>query len=110
VPAGLKYKTTSTIASISGDVLFTSNTICSGDSGGPAIIEGSPRTVVGVASFGEGSAGGGEPPCPSSRDGYNLIEPFLGLIDGSMIAAGDCPFVAEEACNSVDDDCDGMVD
>jgi V8-like Glu-specific endopeptidase len=109
MPSGLKYKTTSTIGSISGDVLLTSNTICQGDSGGPAIIEGSPRTVVAVASFGEAGTAE-EPACPSSRDGYNLVEPFLGLIDASMIAAGDCPFVAEESCNSVDDDCDGMVD
>ncbi len=102
--AGLKYETTSTIESISGDVLATSETICRGDSGGPAILEGPPRVVVGVASFGE------EGNCPSSHDGYNLVEPFLGLIDASLIAAGDCPFEAEESCNSVDDDCDGMVD
>jgi len=102
--SGLKYKTTSTIRSIMGEVLHTANTICQGDSGGPAIIEGIPRTVIGVASFGEA----GE--CPSSRDGYNLVQSFTGLVDAAMLAAGDCPLESEEECNSVDDDCDGMVD
>jgi hypothetical protein len=102
--SGLKYTTTSEISSIMGNVLLTSMTICPGDSGGPAILEGPPRVVVGVASFGEA----GE--CPSRTDGYNLVEPFVGLIDAAIIAAGDCPFESDEVCNAIDDDCDGTVD
>ncbi len=105
---GDKYTTTARVRSIIGDVLNTSMTICPGDSGGPAIIEGSPRIVVGVASFGIRDQ------CPSSSDGYNLVEPFLGLIEASIIGAGECPYDSPaertEDCNSVDDDCDGTID
>jgi hypothetical protein len=102
--AGLKYKTTSTVETVRSSVLNTSETICSGDSGGPAILETPARRVVGVASYGIADS------CPSSVDGYNLVEPFLGLVDAALIAAGDCPFVADETCNSVDDDCNGTID
>ena len=102
--AGTKYKTTGTVLSVSGNVLYTRNTICQGDSGGPMIIESPVRRVVGVASFGEAEA------CPSSQDGYNSIQAFLGLIDGAVIASGGCPSMGAETCNSVDDDCDGEID
>jgi V8-like Glu-specific endopeptidase len=102
--SGLKYKTTSRIASVSGGVIYTSNTICSGDSGGPMILETPERRVVGTASFGEAEA------CPSRQDGYNRVDLFLGLIDAAIIGSGGCPIASEEECNSVDDDCDGTID
>ncbi len=102
--SGQKYKTTGTITNADPRVLYSSQNICQGDSGGPMILEGSPRTIVGVASFGQ-SAG-----CPSSRDGHNRIDTWLGLIDRAIYASGGCLPSGEETCNSIDDDCDGSFD
>ncbi len=60
--------------------------------------------VIGVASFGEAGS------CPSSRDGYNRVDQFLGMIDEAIIASGGCPEATDETCNSIDDDCDGTID
>jgi V8-like Glu-specific endopeptidase len=105
--SGTKYTRTSLVNTVSGGVIFTANTICQGDSGGPMIIEGATeadRRIVGVASFGEADA------CPSRQDGYNRLDQHLGMIDGAIIASGGCPGPTTEACNSVDDDCDGTID
>ncbi|MDW8362112.1 MAG: S1 family peptidase, partial [Myxococcales bacterium] len=103
--AGVKRSRESTIMAYRGGVLFTAATICSGDSGGPAIAEDLPqREVFGVASFGDAGA------CPSRADGYNAVEPFLPLIDSVLRSVGACPASGEERCNSLDDDCDGTVD
>ncbi len=104
-PAGIKYRTTGTLDSIqSNGVLLTSMTICSGDSGGPAIQEGEPRQVIGVASFGQAGQ------CPSAQDGYNAVYNNLDLIDRALVIAGHCPTASAEVCNGVDDDCNGQVD
>jgi V8-like Glu-specific endopeptidase len=103
-PAGLKYKTTGTLGNIVDTVLYTEQVICSGDSGGPMIQETPERRVVGVASFGQAGA------CPSSRDGYNALFGHLDLIDRALVLAGECIDLGDEACNSLDDDCDGDVD
>ena len=103
--AGVKYETTGTLNNVDATVLYGSMNICSGDSGGPMILEGEgERHVVGVASFGEAMR------CPSSRDGHNRVDVLMGIVDEALLEAGDCPFEAEEACNSIDDDCDGSVD
>ncbi len=102
--SGTKYLTTGTLNSIDANVLYSSMNICSGDSGGPMILEGSPRRIVGVASFGQAES------CPSSRDGHNRIDRLSGIVDEALLEAGDCPGVSDEACNSVDDDCDGTID
>ncbi len=109
--SGTKLRTTGTISTVEGGVIFSAGNICSGDSGGPLILEGEVRQVAGVASFGSGTAPGGS--CPSIRDGHNRIDTFLGLIDAALFEAGHCPWEGEgreEVCNSVDDNCDGEVD
>ncbi len=103
--AGLKYEATGTLDSIQPDGVFYSHQIiCSGDSGGPMIQEGSERRVVAVASFGQANS------CPSSQDGYNGVYVQLDLIDRAMILAGHCVNRGDEICDSIDDDCDGMID
>ena len=105
--SGTKYTRTSLVNTVSGGVIFTASTICQGDSGGPMIIEGATaadRRIIGVASFGEANA------CPSRQDGYNRLDQHLGMIDQAIIASGGCPQATAEACNSIDDDCDGTID
>lgn len=102
--AGLKYTGTGTLDLISGTVLYSSMIICSGDSGGPAIQEGTPRQVVGVASFGQAES------CPSDRDGYNGLWEQLDLIDRAVVIGGGCVDLGEELCDSADNDCDDTID
>lgn len=102
-PAGLKYKGGGVVTRIAGGVIYTEQTICQGDSGGPMIEEGPTRRVIGVASFGQAGS------CPSSTDGYNVVSDHLDLIDRAMVIAGQC-LGGEEVCNSLDDDCDDVVD
>lgn len=101
---GEKYTGDGVLDAIRDGILYTSMTICSGDSGGPLIQELPERMIVGVASFGEAGA------CPSRQDGYNAVFNQLDLIDRAMILAGHCVDLGEERCNSLDDDCDGDVD
>lgn len=101
--SGVKYKGDGVLEAVTAGVLLTQEVICSGDSGGPMIQEMPLRQVIGVASFGQAGA------CPSSRDGYNAVFNNLDLIDRGFALAGQC-LGGDETCNSLDDDCDGMVD
>ena len=101
---GLKYRTTSTVNSIIGNVIYGDNTICSGDSGGPIIQEGAERRVFGVASFGQADS------CPSPTDGWNGLWEFLPIIDRAILLSGECVDRGAEECNSLDDNCDGTID
>ncbi len=105
--SGQKFTRTGTLNRIDGSVLISAGNICQGDSGGPMIYEGSPRQVVGVASFGRSATGDA---CPAIEDGHNTIDGHLGIIDMAIFESGGCPFEAPEVCNSLDDDCDGGVD
>ena len=105
--SGRKYRRTGAIARVGGGVITSAGNICQGDSGGPMILEGEPRQVVGVASFGRSST---ENACPAAEDGHNTLDGHLGLIDLAILETGGCPFEVVEACNSIDDDCDGGVD
>ena len=106
--SGTKLETTGLVSRVDAGVLYSSMNICEGDSGGPMILEGAPREIVGVASFGQGTVGGSA--CPSTNDGHNRVDIYLGMIDAALYEAGDCPVMGEESCNSLDDDCDGTID
>ncbi|MEM9075137.1 MAG: trypsin-like serine protease, partial [Myxococcota bacterium] len=106
--SGRKMKTTGAITSIQGNVIISRQNICQGDSGGPMVLEGSPREIVGVASFGRSTAPGAT--CPSAEDGHNRVDVLLGMIDEALLEAGDCPVMEEEICDSIDNNCDGVID
>lgn len=108
---GVKYRTTTTLESITDVVLTARNAICQGDSGGPILLESDgtrPREIVGVASYGQTMAGG--PSCPAVLDAWNRVDLELDLIDRAILASGGCIDRGDETCNSLDDDCDGTVD
>ena len=105
--SGQKFKTTGPITRVDEEILYSRRSICSGDSGGPMILESDPRQIVGVASFGRGVGG---VDCPSVEDGHNRVDPFMGMIDAALLEAGDCPGATAEVCDSLDNDCDSMID
>jgi len=103
-----KFSRTGEITAVGGGVISSAGNICQGDSGGPMILEGAPREIVGVASFGRSATGDA---CPAIEDGHNTLDGHLGMIDMAIYEAGGCPAEGlAEACNSIDDDCDGTVD
>jgi V8-like Glu-specific endopeptidase len=101
--AGTKYRGTTRVNSISGNVIYSGAGICQGDSGGP-IFDTAGR-VFGVASFGTGS-------CGSGFNGHNTISfaAALELIDAALDEVGSCRNDGEERCDNADNDCDGEID
>ena len=108
---GIKYRTTTTLRSVTGQVLTAQNAICQGDSGGPIILEGdgtTGRAIVGVASYGQ--TVGPSATCPAALDAWNRVDLERALIDGAVLRSGGCVETGEESCNALDDDCDGTTD
>jgi hypothetical protein len=112
--SGAKNRQDTTVTALTPFLLEAIETICQGDSGGPLLIENDgAREVAGVASFGVYGAIGAVGSCPSDRDYWNRVDVQLPLLDLALLRAGECPpseGPREEACNSLDDDCDGEID
>lgn len=109
--SGVKFRTTTTIDAVSSSVLTGRMAICQGDSGGPLILESdgtTPRQIVGVAAYGQTMPGG--PTCPGVLDAWNRVDIQLALIDRAILRSGACVDRGEETCNSIDDDCNGVID
>ena len=99
---GKKYETTTSATQILGNVIYTGTSTCQGDSGGPLLQE-STGEIIGVTSFGNGACGWG-------FAGYNLVSPYLDLIDEAVPDSGSCLGSGEEVCDGFDNDCDEEVD
>ena len=97
-----KYKGTTTVRFLDGNVIYTAASTCQGDSGGP-ILDAATHQVFGVTSFGTGG-------CGSGYAGFNRIDPFLEMIDEAIRDSGTCVNDGAEVCDGFDNDCNGEVD
>ncbi len=99
-----KYRTTATLTTRSGNVLIAGAAVCTGDSGGPVLNEAGE--LIAVVSLGPARCGDG----PSA---FNVIGPFLDLVDAAHREAaacdplrplGGCPaghYCAREGCAGI---------
>ncbi|TNE45262.1 MAG: trypsin-like serine protease [Deltaproteobacteria bacterium] len=95
-----KYSAEITLRRMQSDRFETSDpgkSICSGDSGGPALYEINNRmTLVGVNSYVTGRSAGGQPYCDGSGwdfrvDPYNSwLQPYLAKYGGKCTSDNDC--------------------
>ncbi|MCA9603733.1 MAG: S1 family peptidase, partial [Myxococcales bacterium] len=99
---GVKYETTTTANGIQGNNIYTGTSTCQGDSGGP-LFEMDTGEIIAVTSFGNGVCGFG-------FAAYNLVYPFLDLIDQAVMDSGSCLNSGEETCDGIDNDCDDEID
>jgi V8-like Glu-specific endopeptidase len=100
--AGTKYRGTTAVTGLAGDVIYSGSAICQGDSGGPMFD--SLGRVFGVASFGNGA-------CGSGYNGHNTVSfaASLELIDAAL-AEAICRNDGPEVCDGGDNDCNGQID
>lgn len=98
---GIKYRTTASVQTVMGGVIYTGASICEGDSGGPMFD--SDGKQVGVTSFGNGS-------CGSGYGGFNRVDRFQDDIQRVVAEAGTCIGATDEICDGRDNDCDEEVD
>lgn len=108
--AGTKYRASGFVEGYQGGLIFVDPTVCSGDSGGPAI--GADGLVYGVASFIFSPDGRTEPRCGTAPGAYNEIFRHLDWIEGVLTMVGDACFPDEggEICDGLDNDCNEVVD
>ena len=104
--SGQKLVTQKRVDGTRNGFIWVQPSVCQGDSGGPLI--GPEGKIWGVASF-IVSLTGGEPRCGSARGAYNMIQNYQSFIETAIEDSGSC-VPREEVCNSVDDNCDGVVD
>ena len=99
---GSKYRGTTTVTGLAGDVIYSGSAICQGDSGGPMFD--SMGRVIGVASFGNGA-------CGSGYNGHNTVSfaGSLAMIDAA-VAESVCANDGAEVCDGADNDCNGQID
>jgi len=102
--SGTKFRDDTVITDVTeAGVINTARVACSGDSGGPLLLDGD---IVGVLSFGPGL-------CRQfGQDGYNRIDlaPLADLITTTVRDAGGCLDDGEERCDGFDNDCNGQID
>jgi V8-like Glu-specific endopeptidase len=106
--SGTKYSVTTSVDGISGNFIFVRPSVCSGDSGGPALD--ATDTIWGVASFIYSPDGRTQPQCGTAPGAYASISPYIDFIERAIEDSGTCIPDGAEACNGEDDDCDGEVD
>lgn len=99
---GTKYKATTLVRGIMGNVIYTNPNTCQGDSGGP-LLDPVAREVYGVTSFGTGG-------CGSGLAGFNRIDVWMDMIDDVIREAGECVNDGAERCDGFDNDCNGEID
>jgi V8-like Glu-specific endopeptidase len=106
--SGTKFSVSTAVDGLSGNFIFVQPSVCSGDSGGPALdVE---DTIWGVASFIYSPDGRTQPRCGTAPGAYASIHPYLGFIEQAIEDSGTCIPDGAEVCNGEDDDCDGEVD
>ncbi|MDQ3037973.1 MAG: trypsin-like serine protease [Myxococcota bacterium] len=108
--AGTKYIASGAVEGYQGGLIFVDPTVCSGDSGGPAIA--ADGLIYGVASFIFSPDGRTEPRCGTAPGAYNEIYRHLDWIEGVLEQVGDAciPDESGEICDGLDNDCNEMVD
>ena len=100
--SGVKYRGNTRIADRGSRLIRTAGTAntCQGDSGGPLIVG---SRVVGVTSFGTGGCG------RFSDHYFTTVASHLDMIDSALRYAPPCE-PETERCDSIDNDCDDLVD
>lgn len=105
--SGVKYLTRKRVNGVQRGFIFVEPTVCSGDSGGPAI--GIDGRVWGVASFIFSPDGRTEPRCGTAPGAYNALNAHRAFIEQAIMDSGAC-VPHDEECDSIDNNCDGVVD
>ena len=108
--SGVKLRTSTDVRAYQSGFLAVGPSVCPGDSGGPAV--GGDGQIYGVASFIYSPDGRNPPTCGTAPGAYNAIYDWLSLIDTAIRDSGECipTTPATERCDSVDNDCNGMID
>ncbi|MGE0789393.1 MAG: trypsin-like serine protease [Sandaracinaceae bacterium] len=106
--SGTKYRTSELADGYDSGFVFVQPSVCPGDSGGPLVAP--DGTVAGVASFIFSPDGRSQPTCGTAPGAYNEIYRHLDFIDMVLEETGTCIPAGNEACNGLDDNCDGQID
>lgn len=115
---------TGSVATSDNLLIVGGNTTCSGDSGGPLYLTGSPPTVLGVLSFGPtvretlvdagGGDGGGVGQCGMVVNDFSAYASVFAnqeWLTNALATVGMIECERRESCGgATDEDCDGRID